>query len=125
MDRCFLQEADRSPEAWPLRKNSLEFHIQMRTAERVPLVSIIMSTRNSAPSMRSVLMQTLHDWELIVIDDGSSDRSSATRLCSHPALESAAADRTADQPNSRLGGAIHYSGPEPVILDSRGNSLND
>jgi glycosyltransferase involved in cell wall biosynthesis len=35
-----------------------------------------MSMRNSAPTVgaavRSVLMQTLHDWELIVIDDGSS-----------------------------------------------------
>ena len=49
----------------------------MRTAERsFLLVSIIMSMRNSVPTVgaavRSVLMQTLHDWELIVIDDGSS-----------------------------------------------------
>jgi glycosyltransferase involved in cell wall biosynthesis len=46
-----------------------------------PLVSIIMSMRNSAPTVgaavRSVLMQTLRDWELIVIDDGSTDRSGA------------------------------------------------
>ena len=44
-----------------------------------PVVSVIMSMRNSAPTVgaavRSVLMQTLRDWELIVIDDGSSDRS--------------------------------------------------
>src|SRR6185312_9384284 len=53
----------------------------MSFAGRPPLVSIIMSMRNSAPTvgpaLRSVLMQTLRDWELIVIDDGSSDRSSA------------------------------------------------
>ena len=38
-----------------------------------------MSMRNSAPTVaaaaRSVVMQTLHDWEMIVIDDGSSDDS--------------------------------------------------
>ena len=46
-----------------------------------PIVSVIMSMRNSASTVgaavRSVLMQTLRDWELIVIDDGSSDPSSA------------------------------------------------
>ena len=46
-----------------------------------PIVSVIMSMRNSASTVgaavRSVLMQTLRDWELIVIDDGSSDQSSA------------------------------------------------
>ena len=40
-----------------------------------------MSVRNGASTVgaaiRSVLMQTLHDWELIVIDNGSSDRSGA------------------------------------------------
>ncbi len=44
-----------------------------------PLVSIIMSMRNSAATVgaaiRSVQLQTLSDWELIVIDDGSSDAS--------------------------------------------------
>jgi len=46
-----------------------------------PIVSVIMSMRNSAltvdVAVRSVIMQTLQDWELIVIDDGSSDQSSA------------------------------------------------
>ena len=46
-----------------------------------PLVSVIMSMRNSAATVdaavRSVLQQTLQDWELIVIDNGSSDRSGA------------------------------------------------
>ena len=53
----------------------------MSGGERSPAVSVIMSMRNSAPTVgaavRSVLMQTLRDWELIVIDDGSSDRSGA------------------------------------------------
>jgi glycosyltransferase involved in cell wall biosynthesis len=46
-----------------------------------PLVSIIMSMRNSSATVgaavRSVRLQTLRDWELIAIDDGSSDRSAA------------------------------------------------
>jgi glycosyltransferase involved in cell wall biosynthesis len=53
----------------------------MNIAERFPLVSVIMSMRNSAATVaaavRSVLMQTLRDWELIVIDNGSSDHSDA------------------------------------------------
>lgn len=44
-----------------------------------PLVSIIMPMRNSAATVeatiRSIQRQTLEAWELIVIDDGSTDRS--------------------------------------------------
>jgi glycosyltransferase involved in cell wall biosynthesis len=51
----------------------------MSGADRSPVVSVIMSMRNGASTvgatMRSVLMQTLRDWEMIVIDNGSSDRS--------------------------------------------------
>ncbi len=46
-----------------------------------PVASVIMSMRNSASTVgaavRSVLMQSLRDWELIVIDNGSSDDSGA------------------------------------------------
>jgi glycosyltransferase involved in cell wall biosynthesis len=53
----------------------------MRLADQSPVVSVIMSMRNSASTVgaavRSILMQRLHDWELIVIDDGSSDQSAA------------------------------------------------
>lgn len=52
----------------------------MSGADPRPVVSIIMSMRNSASTVdaavRSVLMQTLGDWEMIVIDDGSTDHSS-------------------------------------------------
>jgi glycosyltransferase involved in cell wall biosynthesis len=45
----------------------------------MPLVSIIMPMRNSAATVeatvRSIQRQTLEVWELIVIDDGSTDRS--------------------------------------------------
>ncbi len=47
-------------------------------AER-PIVSILLSVRNAArtlpATLRSVQAQTLADWELIVIDDGSTDAS--------------------------------------------------
>ena len=53
----------------------------MSTMDGPPLVSVIMSMRNSAATVeaavRSVLQQTLADWELIVIDNGSSDQSGA------------------------------------------------
>jgi glycosyltransferase involved in cell wall biosynthesis len=46
-----------------------------------PLVSIALSMRDAAPSVEaavcSLLTQTFIDWELIVLDDGSRDRSVA------------------------------------------------
>jgi glycosyltransferase involved in cell wall biosynthesis len=46
-----------------------------------PLVSVIMAMRNSAgtiaSAVRSIRWQTLENWELIVIDDGSSDASAS------------------------------------------------
>jgi glycosyltransferase involved in cell wall biosynthesis len=51
----------------------------MSDADNPPVVSVIMSMRNGASTVgatvRTVLMQTLSDWEMIVIDNGSSDRS--------------------------------------------------
>jgi glycosyltransferase involved in cell wall biosynthesis len=44
-----------------------------------PLVSIGMPVFNSektlAPAIRSILNQTYRDWELLIVDDGSTDRS--------------------------------------------------
>ena len=44
-----------------------------------PLVTVAMSVHNAAATvelaLRSILFQTCEDWELIVIDDGSTDRT--------------------------------------------------
>jgi glycosyltransferase involved in cell wall biosynthesis len=46
-----------------------------------PTVSVVMAMRDSAATVgaavRSLQLQTLRDWELIVIDDGSTDASAA------------------------------------------------
>jgi len=51
----------------------------MNVVSRPPLVSVIMSVLNGAATVgaavRSIQMQTLQDWELIVIDNGSSDNT--------------------------------------------------
>jgi glycosyltransferase involved in cell wall biosynthesis len=64
-----------------LKGNALNSGSQMKIAAHAPVVSVIMSMHNSAltvePAVRSILQQTFSDWELIVIDNGSSDLSGA------------------------------------------------
>src|SRR5271165_2292928 len=49
----------------------------MATDDHAPLVSVLLPARNSAPTLalalRSVLAQTYAHWELLLLDDGSSD----------------------------------------------------
>lgn len=48
-----------------------------RTSQKKPLVSVIMPAYNAGvfieEAIRSVMAQTVADWELLVLDDGSSD----------------------------------------------------
>lgn len=51
-----------------------------RSQERRPLVSVIMPSYNAekylSEAIESVIAQTYSEWELLIIDDGSTDRSS-------------------------------------------------
>lgn len=59
--------------------NASSSSVRMHAKPNSPRVSIIMPMRNSArtvgSSIRSVVAQTFKDWELIVVDDGSTDGS--------------------------------------------------
>ncbi|MDO8978398.1 MAG: glycosyltransferase family 2 protein [Afipia sp.] len=53
----------------------------MSDTSQVPLVSIVMAMRNSARTIelavRSIQMQSLANWEMILIDDGSTDNGAS------------------------------------------------
>ena len=53
--------------------------MQIHTQETSPLVSVIIPAYNAEPFLRetieSVLSQTVSDWQMLVIDDGSSDNT--------------------------------------------------
>jgi glycosyltransferase involved in cell wall biosynthesis len=93
----------------------------------VPLVSVVLIFRNEErfleEAVQSVLEQTLADWELILVDDGSTDRSTPI------ARELAAEDeriRYIDHPGhqnrgmsaSRNLGVAHTTAPYIALLDA-------
>jgi GT2 family glycosyltransferase len=65
-----------------VRMDDSSVHVDERVPTHRPVVSIVMPTFNRlryvVETVRSVQAQTFEDWELIVVDDGSTDETLAT-----------------------------------------------
>jgi glycosyltransferase involved in cell wall biosynthesis len=98
--------------------------MQWSTEMAQPLVSILMATYNRADllprAVESVLLQSWHNWELLIVDDGSTDDSAAL-LRDFTALDGrirALAQENAGPARSR-NRALHEScGDLVTVLDS-------
>ncbi len=88
-----------------------------------PLVSVVIPSWNRWPLLReavaSVQAQTLDDWELIVVDDGSTDETLAgLRALGLPRLRAIAAGRVGHLGRLRNLGAAAARGRHLAFLDS-------
>ena len=96
----------------------------MKPVEFNPIISIIMPAYNAesfiAGSIESVINQTYRNWELLIINDGSTDR---TQTIAENYSEKDNRIKVINQPNKRLGGARNTgiknsSGEWIAFLDS-------
>jgi len=97
-------------------------------ADHAPRVSVVMSMYNAeryvAEAVESVLRQSYADWELLIVDDGSSDESTAIAqeyATAHPhciryLTHSGRANRGVSA--SRNLGAVHARGDFIAVLDA-------
>jgi glycosyltransferase involved in cell wall biosynthesis len=89
-----------------------------------PLVSIILATYNRAEllsrAVESVLMQSWHNWELVIVDDGSSDGTPALieEFCALDGRVHAVRHENRGPALSRNRGLDESSGDLITVLDS-------
>jgi glycosyltransferase involved in cell wall biosynthesis len=89
-----------------------------------PFFSIIIPTYNRAAiiheSVQSILAQTFQDWELIVVDDGSSDGTSKIirQFSETDTRIRYVFQENAERSNARNNGAAHAKGTYLIFLDS-------
>ena len=87
-----------------------------------PLVSVIIPTYNRAElvgeAVASVLAQTYHSVELIVVDDGSTDATARVLAAQHPALRLVRQEHTGMPGQARNAGARLARGAYLAFLDS-------
>ncbi len=89
----------------------------------MPRVSVILPTYNRLNFLRdalaSVLAQTVQDWELVIVDDGSTDDTIPwIRALNDPRVHIVERAHTASKPALRNAGIRQSSAPRIAFLDS-------
>lgn len=85
-----LRKFEGKVEVTPLIGNNFPIHLDSR--QSTPKVTVYIPTHNHESyvekAVESVLIQTFHDWELIIIDDGSTDttRQIVSKYEHHPKI---------------------------------------
>lgn len=89
-----------------------------------PAIAVVVPIYNAAPhiaeTLRSVQNQSLHNWELIAVDDGSTDESLAivTRLCGDDPRMHLVSQANAGVALARNRGVAHSRAPLIAFLDA-------
>ncbi|MCR8644688.1 glycosyltransferase [Paenibacillus sp. N1-5-1-14] len=83
----------KSEEEWSYINTIIREPLQIYPPQEPPFVTIVLCTYNDAPTLvwaiRSVLIQSFTEWELLIIDDASTDDTAATLapFLSHPRIQ--------------------------------------
>ncbi|HYM54824.1 MAG TPA: glycosyltransferase family A protein [Solirubrobacteraceae bacterium] len=88
----------------------------------MPRVSVIVPAHNAAPfierTLESVREQTYHDWEVVVVDDGSSDRTWELLQAAGPGVRSFRRERAGGPAVARNLALEHATGELVAFLDA-------